>query len=258
MSRVWLTYAWKDNEENDVDHVINELKASGLEVGFDRAHLLAGVPLWRQLDAALADDNLKAWAIYVTENSLASEPCQEELSYALDRTLRTKGSSFPLIGIFPKVLDRRLIPSALATRLYVNLTDQTWRQQVTDAVKGARTAPDLSAVRPYVLKWHENVGGARWVLEARPRSGRWLPTILLVPTAERELLKSVMTRPKDAPGLNGMVMCGEEGTKDGAWKGLRVDDVVTPETSLYVAFSEKPSAFFFGPPERPWQIKLRR
>ncbi len=101
MSRVWLTYAWKDNEENDVDHVINELKAAGLDVGFDRAHLLAGVPLWRQLDAALADDELKAWVIYVTENSLASEPCQEELAYALDRTLRTRGSAFPLIGIFP-------------------------------------------------------------------------------------------------------------------------------------------------------------
>jgi hypothetical protein len=148
MSRLWLTYAWKDNEDEDVDHIIAELRAKGLDVSYDRVQLLAGRRLWTQIDSAILDPNVAAWAIYVTENSLMSEPCQEELAYALDRTLRTRGAAFPLIGLFPGNLDRDIIPSAIATRLYVNLRTNDWALQVVNGVEGANSGSQL-APTPY-------------------------------------------------------------------------------------------------------------
>ena len=44
-----------------------------------------------------------------------SEPCLEEIAYALDRALRKRETDFPVIGIFPESLDRNIIPSAIAT-----------------------------------------------------------------------------------------------------------------------------------------------
>jgi hypothetical protein len=98
---IWLTYAWKDNEELDVDHVISELERVGVQVRFDRNQLLVGKRLWDQIDAGIRKEDVSAWVMLVTENSLRSEPCQEEIAYALDRALRTKGGSFPLMEFFP-------------------------------------------------------------------------------------------------------------------------------------------------------------
>jgi hypothetical protein len=79
MTRLWLTYAWRDNEEQQVDFVVQSLEAQGLEVGFDRAQLIPGQRLWAaQLDRAISDPaRSDAWALYVTQNSLRSEPCLE-------------------------------------------------------------------------------------------------------------------------------------------------------------------------------------
>jgi hypothetical protein len=129
VTKLWLTYAWKDNQDQDVDHVIHELQRTGLEVAFDRAHIIPGQRVWFQIDKGILDPATDAWAILATENSLSSEACLEELAYALDRALRTRGADFPLIGIFPAPIDRALIPSAIATRLYAtysNLIGLCW------------------------------------------------------------------------------------------------------------------------------------
>ena len=134
MKTLWLTYAWKDNEDLNIDHVIGALKSDEMDVNYDRIQLVAGRRLWDQIDSAITDPtSCQGWAIYATRNSLESEPCQEELAYALDKTLRQRGD-FPLIGIFPEPLDRALIPSALATRLYVNLRDPEWANRIRDSV----------------------------------------------------------------------------------------------------------------------------
>lgn len=257
MAKIWLTYAWKDNEDQDVDYVIAQLKAQGIEVGFDRAHLLAGVRLWDQLDKALADPDLHGWALFATKNSLASEPCQEEYAYALDRALRTKGSDFRLFGIFPSPMDRKVIPSAIATRLYVTLNEPTWAEQIADSIRGKRTAPDVEAVKPYVVKWHNT--GEGLVLEIRPRASRWMPAFVAVPKAERDRLKFAVPGPKDYPMNGGMVQVGEGGTNDGNFLGLNIFHAITSETSLYVSFSERPSEIMFGQSgEKPFHLKVKQ
>lgn len=177
--KLWLTYAWKDNQDQDVDHIIAELRAKGLEVRYDRVQLLAGRRLWDQIDQAINDPTTAAWAMLVTPNSLQSEPCQEEIAYALDRTLRSRGHAFPLIGIFPSEIDRTLIPSALATRLYVNLRDPEWAQQIYDAVNGSKSVQPTSPPS-YALHMHTVQG--KPAVEVWPRSGRWYPFVALVPT----------------------------------------------------------------------------
>ncbi|MDG1118045.1 MAG: toll/interleukin-1 receptor domain-containing protein [Flavimaricola sp.] len=149
-AKIWLTYAWKDNDDQEVDFIIQELEEKGLEVGFDRAKLLAGRRLWDQIDEHISDSELDAWAIIVTRNSLKSEPCQEELAYALDRSIRLKGSTFPLIGIFPEPLDRELIPSSLATRLYVTLDNNEWADKIVSAATQKVPARTIEGIPSYV------------------------------------------------------------------------------------------------------------
>jgi hypothetical protein len=253
MSKLWLTYAWRDNEQSDVDHVINELRKTGLTVGFDRAQLLAGQRLWPQIDSAISDPQISAWAIYVTENSLKSEPCQEELAYALDRALRTRGGDFPLIGIFPQPLDRSIIPSAIATRLYVNLRDPNWSKQVYDGVKREASTPDLSQAAPYGLTWHKM--GDHSVLEVWPKSGRWCPFSVVVPVGERGALGSVLPGPKGYISGSGMVSVSELQSPDGAWEGIQIGNAIDALTTAQIFFKEEPSEVMFGDQKDMYSIK---
>ena len=43
------------------------------------------------------------WAYLLTPNSISSQACREELAYALDRALSTRGKDFPLIGLLHQV-----------------------------------------------------------------------------------------------------------------------------------------------------------
>jgi hypothetical protein len=193
MSKLWLTYAWVDNEDSDVDHVIVELRKVGFDVYFDRRQIVVGQRLWPQIDKFISDqEQTDAWAIFATKHSLASEACQEELAYALDRALRVRGSDFPLIGIFPAPIDRSLIPSSIATRKYVDLRNPDWAAEVHAGATKQSHEPDLGGVQPYIVEMHKEGK----VLEIRPRSGRWYPFRILVPAAERPKLKNAVTGPK--------------------------------------------------------------
>ena len=244
-NRIWLTYAWKDNEDRQIDYVIGSLKSQKLEVGYDRARLIPGQRLWPQLDAAISDPNLDAWAIYATKESLNSEPCLEELAYALDRALRTRGASFPIIGIFPEPIDRSLIPSALATRLYVTLQDPDWAEKVAAGV--TLTAPKTT-VRPVpacLLKAYEQNG--KLIIEVRPRAGRWLPCLFLVPNDERDKLLSVQYAPAERlPQVTLTLGISPVQGDDGKYSGFRIEQAVDNLNSIFATLSSSPSSIVVG------------
>src|SRR5688572_20702875 len=99
MATLWITYAWKDNENRDVDFIAQELEGAGVRVKLDRWNVQAGKRLWPQIEQFIQDPaESDAWAIYATPNSLGSQPCQEEFAYALDRALRARDVEFPVIG----------------------------------------------------------------------------------------------------------------------------------------------------------------
>jgi hypothetical protein len=245
--KLWLTYAWKDNEDEQVDYVAQEISQRGIEVCVDRTHLIPGQRLWPQLDKAISDPaNCDAWAIYVTENSLRSEPCLEELAYALDRALRTRGTSFPIMGIFPAPLDRAIIPSAIATRLYVDLRMKDWAARVADGARIVAPSASPQTVPPFDFrKWSEGNGAP--VYEVRPRAGRWYPFVLLVKKEERSLLRTIAHGPAGRLPRTSMVSHdGSISAENGALQGEQISNVIDPLNSAFAYFVSPPSQIVFG------------
>ena len=101
MKKLWLTYAWADNNEEDIDFIVQELdRIPELEVKLDRRNLVPGQRLWTQIGGFITDPNERdAWAMVVSAESVQSEACIEELSYALDCALGSKRDGFPIIGL---------------------------------------------------------------------------------------------------------------------------------------------------------------
>ncbi|MGR3758921.1 toll/interleukin-1 receptor domain-containing protein [Roseobacteraceae bacterium NS-SX3] len=248
MSKLWLTYAWKDNEDDDVDFVVQELERSGLNVAYDRKELIAGRRLWNQIEQGINDPTTSAWAIFLSRNSLESEPCQEELAYALDRALRTRGSDFPLIGILSEPMDRSLIPSSLATRLYVDLTQNNWREQIVDGVLGAKTSQTPTKVEPFGIKLHPQQPNGNYVVEVWPRTGSWAPFWVVVGEADFESLSVVMSGPRGHVTGTGVVNHGGELTdrRTGKPVGTVINDRVTSQDSGHIFLRSLPKELRFG------------
>jgi hypothetical protein len=245
MKKLWLTYAWKDNETEQVDFVIQSLQEQGLDVGFDRARLIPGQRLWPQLDAAISDPaKCDAWAIYVTKHSLTSEACLEELAFALDRALQSRGSTFPVIGIFSEPIDRALIPSALATRLYVSMQDPSWAQRVAAGARKELPQVVIKDVPPFHLQEHRRNG--QLILEVRPRAGRWAPFVFMVPIGERDFLVNVEHGPSGRVPEVCIIFGSCDFEVDGAYAGKRIENPIDIFNSAYVTLSSSPSEIVVG------------
>lgn len=62
----------------------------------DRRDIAAGKRLWDQIADKITDPEVcDAWVFLVSHNSLTSQPCREELAYALDRALESRGGVIP-------------------------------------------------------------------------------------------------------------------------------------------------------------------
>lgn len=190
--KLWLTYAWTDNEDGNVDHLVARLRSAGIDVLLDKEQLQAGKRLWSQIDGLVTDpEKTDAWAIYITRNALESEACQEELAYALDRTLRSRGGNFPLIGIFKENLPREIIPSAIATRLYVQLTDANWDSVIASSLLGK---PRIKSTDPGPTRHRLVKFGPHFYILASPRLGSWPTGFFAAPAG---LFRSVFDKVED-------------------------------------------------------------
>lgn len=222
MAKVWITYAWKDNENQDVDFVIQELRSYGLEVKTDRWNIQAGKRLWEQIAEFIQNPSeCDAWLMYVTENSLGSEPCKEEFAYALDRALSNRGNEFPVIGVFPASIDQNLIPPGIKTRLYVSLTDPDWKERIKASAE--KRTPNINSpnLDPFYIQTHQVKRGEKdgFAIEVRPRAGAWCPFIAGIPNGEKEKVNmSIMHGPRNTPNQGGVLFSTGEGTTDdGNW-----------------------------------------
>lgn len=62
--KLWVTYAWKDNEDKDIDYIVQELDKAGVDVRFDRRNLVPGQRLWVQIGDAITDSaECDAWGL---------------------------------------------------------------------------------------------------------------------------------------------------------------------------------------------------
>lgn len=250
MATVWITYAWADNQHRDVDFVAQELKRAGLTVKLDRWNLGAGRRLWEQIEEFICKtEQSDAWLLVATNNSLASEPCKEEFAYALDRALKSRGNTFPVIALFLTHTDSSLIPASIRTRLHVSITDPDWKERIVAAAERRAHATSKPEVQPFYLHVHRLQGRSKLLaIEVRPRAGVWAPFVACVPMAEKENVQpSIMIGPRDVPTDSGMLTnCGEGPSSDNLMWLMFAGNQSTPTESYYIWCNELPSKLIFG------------
>jgi hypothetical protein len=247
MATVWITYAWDDNKDSDVDFIAQELTRTGLVVKLDRWNIAAGKRLWQQIENFICNPNESdAWVLYATQNSLGSEACKEEYYYALDRALHQRGSAFPIIGLFPSTIDNSLIPAGLRTRLYVSITDPDWKERIKSSAEGRIPNIASSDLQPYTINIHKD--NSHFVVEVRPRAGTWSPFIAAIPSIERERVNlSILHGPRGrVPFAGGLSMSGSGTSDDGLWYFHFAQNEATPTQSYFIFCNELPSTLVFG------------
>jgi len=245
-----MTYAWLDNNSDDVEHVAQRLDEAGLTIRRDKWDLKAGAPLWKQIDVAITDPKKSdAWLIYATQNSLASKKCHEELYYALHRALETRGEDFPILALFPSQVDESLIPAAIQIRLHVSTEDPDWVQRIVAGAKGQTPSVSRPRVEEYEVVRHENAPtGDPYVMEMRPRAGTWSPFFCAVPIAEKGRLRPRITYgPRGiVPQVFAIVAYPDQVSTDGLWWVMAADNVASPTQSYFLHCAATPSEVRFG------------
>jgi len=248
---LWLTYAWSDNDEGDFDYLVQELGNSGIPTIYDKISLIPGRKLWSQIADKIERGPLSAWVYLITPNSIASAACQEELAYALQRALNTKGDEFPLIGLLHKVSIRD-VPLALRVRLCVNLANPDWIEEVRAGIEGVPPSRKMQTQLPYIIKTHNSYLNQlnHNAIEIRPRFGEIAYWRLAFPSNGPQPIHWG-AGPANGSGISSMqigTVTGEYENIGGTqMKFIGAGTPLSPSTSAYAVFEGKlPKRFFFG------------
>lgn len=251
MTSIWITYAWEDNKDGDIDFIAQELESHGVETKLDRWALKAGMRLWEQIATYIqSPEESDAWVFVATQASLGSEPCKEEFAYALDRALESRGKLFPIIGLFLSPVDHSLISAAIKSRLYVSIGDDNWMERIISAAKGETPTIQREKREPYHIHIHEVPYKSDYVysIEVRPRAGTWTPFIAAIPLSEREdVSPSIHFGPKNSVPLgSALYSAGSGASTDGKWWTLFADNIASPSSSYFIMCKKRPSKLCFG------------
>jgi hypothetical protein len=202
--RVFLTYAWKDNQEKTVDLIIQTLEKQGVEVLYDRSALLGGRRLWEQIGQLITGPDVHGWVYVVSPSSLSSEGCKEELYLALGRALDTRGADFPLVALMHEGKFSDLPPS-LRIRLGASLEDPAWPEVVLSALQGRPPNRQAQEVLPLTWRLHRT---DHYVLEMRPRLGQVSPYSIGVPHADLPKFDKWLEAPPNSPSMGLPMLMG--------------------------------------------------
>ena len=254
--RIWLSYAWVDDAEGDFTYLVQELKDFGVDATYDKVAIVPGRDLWQQIADHIIEGEIHGWGYVLTPHSIQSEACREELAYALDRALGTKGRDFPLIGLLHGVPVND-VPPALRVRLCVSLANPDWREELRAGLEGRPPEVPIKPQTQYVWNVREHYQGdiGLTAIEVRPRFGELSYWRFAVPS------DSSVARwghgPSGGGSISGVqteVVRGGRGKASGeeiVWFGA--GDRLSPGTSAYVVFNEAlPSFIGFGQASSPF------
>ncbi len=187
--------------------------------------------------------------MYATQNSLASEACREELAYALDRSLSKRGVTFPIIALLPSHAEGELLPAAIRTRLYIDLSDPDWKDRIVAAITNRELARGAAQLAPYIVKVHPAPAGYQVLLEVRPRAGVWHRFGACVIAAEKDRVGLVVRdgpRGVVPPPDGGYIGGGAGLSDDGVWYVEKGYLASTPTHSFSLFCKGLPSTIGFG------------
>lgn len=249
---LWITYAWVDNDEGDFDFLVQELGRNDIPALYDKIALVPGRRLWSQIADKISHEPLAGWAYLVTPNSISSNACQEELAYALQRALDTKGEQFPLIGLLHGVSIRD-VPLALRVRLCVNVKNPDWVEEIRAAILGQPPRRLVEEQGPYIIKVHNPYlrDPNAIAVEIRPRFGELTYWRIGYPV-EGPRPSAWGSGPANGGGISAVTNQVMEGVRGIQVQGIPMEFVgagntLSPSTSAYIVFqSQTPSKLFFG------------
>ncbi len=259
---LWITYAWVDNEQGNFDFLVQKLGQSGIATSFDRITLIPGRRLWTQIADRISSSELAGWAYLLTPNSINSTACQEEMSYALQRALETKGSGFPLIGLMHQI-NIRDVPLPLRVRLCVNLAEPDWIEEIRAGLIGKPPNRVKTERDEFFCQAHYDYLGKKghFALEVGTRFAELKYWRIAVPLDGPPII-SWGTGPRNAGGLSSFqhdAVSGEYPDIGGvpmAFVGS--GDSITPAISAYVIFDGAlPKKFFFGTTTEPFSTEVK-
>lgn len=257
MKPLWITYAHSDNETGNFDYLVNELNKVGIDIIFDKISLVPGQRLWEQIGKKICNGDLSGWAFLITANSLKSNACLEELEYALNRALNPN-NTFPIIGLIHEVPSSE-IPPAIKARLYVNLKNDTWKEEIKAGLEQRSLKLPKVNVLPYKTSITFNYLNQPGVtaFEISPRFGevhywRWAypkagpqPINWGTGPSGGKLVSSVSTDE----------ISGETMSEEGLCIFIGSGNTLTPGTSAYLIFDKSfPQLMRFGQATGPTDI----
>ena len=262
MKKLWLTYAWKDNEDQNLDYIVQELDKLDLEVKFDRRNLIPGQRLWDQIGTQISDpSHCEAWGILLTSNSLKSGPCIEELAYALDRAIEAKGGHFPMFALMTDSITSKDLPPSLKVRLCIPLTNNDWKKQVEAACHQRPTGFTPQNLSDFVMTEHITDNG--FCLEIRPRFDRIAPVAIVVDLDEKQS-GNVFGSSLGPAGIipTGFVAFSRidsettltDGTKAWVWGA---DNETNSTYSYFLSYKSRPKRIWFGHQKKLVLINMR-
>lgn len=235
---LWITYAWKDNEEGNFDYLIQELKSYGIDTKFDKVALVPGQKLWTQIADKINDPATKGWAYLITPNSLGSNACLEELEYAIHRAISSKNSSFPLIGLVTAGVPFESVPTSLKVRLCISLSNPNWKEQIKAGLEMRPPKLFDSAQTKFIYNVAQNYNGEKLItaIEIRPRFEEAHFWRIAVPYNSNIIGFGVgPAKSGKTTGLLEMVLEGFEGDINGTkCKLVGAGSKLTPGTSAYI------------------------
>ncbi len=251
MSTIWITYTWDDNTLGDVDYVAQELARVCLQVKNEHWNIRAGRRLWEQIEHFIQNENESdAWLIYATQKSLGSEVRRKELLYAIERALSTRGDDFPVIALFPGLVDNSLISAGIRTLVYISLTDLDWVARIKAAAERRSPSSARPQLEPFTVQIYRGdpAVGHRLAIEVRPRAGTWSPFFAAVPLPEKDRVQpQIMFGPRGrVPQSSELADTGEAPSSNDAWWVMFARNEATPAQSYYIHCSELPSRLAFG------------
>lgn len=249
--RLWITYAQENKVTGNFDYLAQELRGAGIDVIYKDIALKKGLLLWDQIAKSIEDKNLDGWAILLTRESLQSEFCREELAYALERALSSRGKNFPLLGLVHQV-NTQDVPTALRVRglvdLRLNIKD--WTKQVKDALSNKENANNPENASRYIWEIIPNFRGEGTVaIWLRPRFEDIRNWRFFYP-AEAKRIDWGGGRPQKLgfAGVQSMVIESTPVSIDFESKKIDVlfvgtSDAATPSSGCYIVFASPFPAF---------------
>lgn len=252
-AKLWISYAWVNNEEKDFAYLASHLATRNIETAYDSIRLAPDDHLSKRIIQRLQSIGFDGWICILTPQCITRREYTNELTSAIDQTKLHMGARFPIAGLMYGIAGHHL-PPILRLLPCVSLGDPDWNERIRCLFSTFRATPCQSSAQNetrFIWKVHpvRSGDGDLTLIEVRTR-GEFIPewrfavpkTCRLIRWGQgnsggREISR---VRFEEAYGS------GRYGKSEVLWFGAA--NTISNSESAYVLFSGKlPDFICFGP-----------